>query len=222
MRSTETLQMNVIDELAWDPQVDSSDITITVHDDVVALGGHVSTYVEKLAAERAARRVVGVKGVIDNIDVRMDKADRDDDELLVGNALTILRWNSNVPADSVKVVVQNGWLKLEGEVKWFFQKQAAEDAVRLMPKVKGVMNHIKVAPAVATVVIRDQIKSAFRRSAEFDASQIKVEAEGSTVTLEGTVRSWSERRAVERAAWSAPGVTEVSNKLGIETPVIAW
>jgi osmotically-inducible protein OsmY len=216
MRSTETLQMNVIDELAFDPQVDSSDIAITVQDSTVTLGGHVRSYVEKLAAERAARRVTGVKGVIDNIEVRLDKAIRDRDSVLVANALTILRWNSNVPADSVKVVVQNGWIKLEGEVNWNFQKQAAENAVRHMPGLKGVMNHIKVTPAVATVVVGDQIKSAFRRNAEFDATQIQVTADGSIVTLAGTVRSWTERRAAEEAAWAAPGVSEVTNTLTIE------
>jgi osmotically-inducible protein OsmY len=222
MKSAEMLQRDVVEELAYDPKVDSSDIAVTVEDSVVTLAGHMSSYAEKLAAEEAAYRVAGVKGVVDKIEVRLRKPEHDDDAILAGNAVAVLRWRANVPADRIKVVVQNGWLKLEGEVKWHFQKRAAEDAVRHLYGLKGVMNHIKVTPAVSTGVIKDQIVAAFRRSAEIDANQVKVEAEGGHVTLRGTVRSWLERRAAESTAWSAPGVMNVTNELVVETPVTAW
>jgi len=222
MKTSEMLQRDVVDELAYDPKVDSSDIAVTVEDGIVTLAGHMSTYGEKLAAEEATYRIAGVKGVVDKIEVRLRKPEHDDDAVLASNAIAVLRWRANVPADRIKVVVQNGWLKLEGEVKWNFQKRAAEDAVRHLYGLKGLMNHIKVMPAVATGVIKDEIVAAFRRSAEIDAHQVKVEAEGGHVTLRGTVRSWLERRSAEATAWSAPGVTMVTNELGVETPVTAW
>jgi osmotically-inducible protein OsmY len=222
MKTSEMLQRDVVDELAYDPKVDSSDIAVTVEDGVATLAGHMSTYGEKLAAEEAAYRVAGVKGVVDKIEVRLRKPEHDDDAILASNAIAVLRWRANVPADRIKVVVQNGWLKLEGEVKWYFQKRAAEDAVRHLYGLKGLMNHIKVTPAVSTGVIKDQIVAAFRRSAEIDANQITILAEGGHVTLRGTVRSWLERRSAESTAWSAPGVTTVTNELVVETPVTAW
>lgn len=222
MKSTELLQKNVIDELAWDPQVDSSDIAVTIEENVAVLGGHVGTYAEMLAAEKAARRVIGVKGVVDKIEVRLGKAHMDSDATLVARAADILRFSTIVPADRIKVVVQDAWIKLSGDVRWQFQKEAAENAVRHLNGIKGVMNEIRIFPAVATSVIKDDITAAFRRNAEFDASQIKVDAIGSKVTLTGTVRSWTERRSAEVVAWSATGVTEVINDIVVESPVVAW
>jgi osmotically-inducible protein OsmY len=216
MKNTEILQTDVMDELAWDPQVDSSDIAVTVQDNIVTLAGHTASYMEKLAAEKAARRVKGVKAVVNDIDVRIGKAHRDSDSILATNALAMLRWSANIPADMITVVVQDGWIKLEGEVKWFFQKRAAEKAVRNMYGVKGVMNHLKVTPAVAPSDVKDKIRAAFQRNAYIDSKDITVEAEGGRIILRGTVRSWAERSSAERAAWSAPGVTEVVNNLDVD------
>lgn len=222
MKNAETIQKEIVDELAWDPRVDSSDIAVTVHDHIATLAGHTGTYAEKLAAEKAARRVAGVKAVVDNLEVRLRKADAADDEVLARNALSVMSWNVNVPADRIKVVVQDGWVKLEGEVKWYFQKRAAEKAVRNLHGIKGLINHISVIPVVATGSIKDMITAAFRRNAEIDAHQVKVDAEGGMVTLRGTVRSWAERDAAESVVWSAKGVTGVVNELIVEVPVTAW
>lgn len=218
MLANETLQKFVIDELAWDPRVDSSDIAVTVHDGTVRLAGHVNSYAAKLAAERAAGRVKGTKAVVDNIDVRFEDKRRSD-EAIADRAVAALEWNVEVPHDKVKVVVNKGWLKLEGEVSWYFQKEAAERTVRQLRGVKAVTNYIVIKPNVAPAVVREHIESALKRSAEVDASLMRIQTEGGKVILSGFVRSWAERKAAERAAWSSPGVSSVQNDLVVEAPI---
>jgi osmotically-inducible protein OsmY len=222
MKSAEAIQRDVVEELAWDPQVDSSAIAVTVEDRVALLSGHVSNYAEKLAAEKAARRIGGVKAVVDDIEVRLTKPAVAPDKIIAEAALHALRWNVNVPSKAIKVVVNKGWLKLAGEVDWNYQKTAADDAVHHLLGVKGVTNLIKVKQTSTVSTVKANIEAAFERNAEIDASQLTVEAREGVVTLIGRVRSWSEREQAEAAAWSAPGVSDVSNQLIVESAVATW
>ncbi|HEY0808860.1 MAG TPA: BON domain-containing protein [Longimicrobiales bacterium] len=221
MKTTEALQRRVVEELAWDPQVDSSDIAVTIEDACACLAGHVSSYSEKLAAEAAARRVVGVRSVVDKITVRVPTFYRDEDTIVANNAITSLQFDARLASERIKVVVEKGWIKLEGDVKWFFQKEAAEQAVAKLRGVKGITNNLTVAPGVPVSEVHGKIAAAFKREADIDAAQIKIETDGGRVILRGSVRSWSERRAAESAAYRAPGVTEVINELVVDVPVIS-
>jgi osmotically-inducible protein OsmY len=206
------LKQDVEMELRWEPSVKAERIGVSVKNGVVELDGHVDSFYEKWAAERAAERVTSVKGVASEIKVDLPSSATRTDEDIARTALLHLEWNYSVP-DTVKVKVTDGWVTLEGTTDWQYQKEAAEDAIRPLKGVKGVVNQITVKPRVSASDIKAKIEEALKRNAATDAGKIRVEASGGAVTLRGQVKSWTERVAAEHAAWAAPGVTKVDNQI---------
>jgi osmotically-inducible protein OsmY len=214
-RTDEQIQANVLEELKWDTRVRPNEIGVAVKDGIVTLTGWVDSYLKKMAAEEAAHRVPGVKAVANDIEVRLPGfAERTDTDLAAA-VLNALRWDAAIPTGKVDVTVSQGWVTLKGEVEYAFQKRDAERAVRRLSGVKGVSNLIVVKPQVFPSDLKQQIERALIRNAETDARNITIEVEGSKVILRGTVRSYAEKQAAEETAWSAPGVTEVENRIVI-------
>jgi len=215
MRNDNELRTDVLAELNWDPSIRDEDIAIAVKDGVVTLAGTVDTYAQRFAAERAVERVKGVRALASDLEVKLPGAMVRSDADLAHAAINALRWNIQVPDQRLQVKVANGWLTLEGEVDRYYEKEAAERAVRYLMGVKGVSNLISLRAAPAPADIKQRIRSSLKRQAEVDADEITVEATGSRVTLHGNVRSVAERRDAERAAWNAPGVTRVDNDITV-------
>jgi osmotically-inducible protein OsmY len=207
------LRKRVEEELQWDTTIDARKIGVAVEDGVVQLTGEVPTYTDRWRAERAVERVAGVRGIANDIEVKVTAAPSDVE--IAKRATEKLEWNVAVPSGAVTVKVDNGWITLKGEVRYDYQRRAAERAVRDIPGVRGVSNLITLAPKVEPKNLKEQIEKTFVRQATLDANNIDVETDGSTVILRGTVRSWAERRDAERIALSAPGVTSVKNEIKI-------
>jgi osmotically-inducible protein OsmY len=212
------LRQDVLAELDFEPSVDSADIGVAVENGVVTLSGHVASFTQKLAAERAVWRVKGVKAIAQEIQVRIPSDKKDNDDEIAKRALSVLAWNASVPASAVHVKVQNGLVSLLGQVDWNYQRVAAESSIRRLSGVVGIVNNITLAPdrAVQADDVKRRIGEALKRHAELEASRIRVAVKDSgVVSLEGEVNNWDERDAAERAAWCAPGVRAVEDHLRI-------
>jgi osmotically-inducible protein OsmY len=210
------LRQLVIDELEFEPSIDAADIGVAAEQGVVTLSGHVPDYAQKLAAERAAWRVKGVKALAQEIEVRLPGHVRCHDDEIAQRALNILAWTSSVPRDAVRVKVAGGWITLTGQVDWHYQREAAEREVRKLSGITGVFNGIELKPSAKAGDVRQKILDALQRHAEVQARRITVEIrDAGTVRLEGDVDNWDERQAIERAVWSAQGVRAIDDRLRI-------
>lgn len=210
------LRQDALDELEFEPSVNAAHIGVAANRGVITLTGFVMSYAEKAAAERAARRVRGVRAIAEEIEVRLPSDTKRSDDEIAARALDILKWQVGVPADRITVKVERGIVTLTGEVDWQFQKTDAEHVVHKLTGVINVINQIRVSAPVRAYEIKEKIQKALQRSAEVEASGITVQTEGGRVVLSGKVRAWYERDIAERAAWSAPGVTEVQDHLTID------
>lgn len=213
MKTDSKLRADVEAELAWDARIDNREILVAVKDGVVTLGGHAPTYVDKWGAERAAKNVVGVRAVANEIDVKPPLV-RSDQEIAAAT-LNTLKANVSVPASDIKVLVADGWVTLDGKVAHWHQRKAAEDAVQSLWGVKGINNAIEIQPPVDASDIWNKVHAAFVRHADVDADKVTVIVKDDTVTLTGEVHSWHEREDAENAAWATPGVRTVKNNLSL-------
>ena len=216
MKSDAELQRDVMNELTWEPSINAENIGVAAKDGVVTLNGSVDSFAEKWAAERATKRVAGVKAFAENIEVRLPSYSRRTDADIAHTVANVLEWNVDVPHEQIKVMVQDGWVTLSGEVEWLYEKNAAYDAVRSLTGVRAVTNQIVVKPPMVSSEVKTRIQEAFQRNARLDAQKIKVQTRNGQVVLTGTVRSWAEREEAESAACAAPSVCEVLNELAVK------
>ncbi len=216
MSQDSNLQQAVTAELGWEPSITASHIGVTAVNGVVTLSGHVDSFVQKHAAEDAARRVKGVRAVAEEIEVRLAfDAKRGDDDIATA-AINRLAWDISVPKDAIKIQVENGWVTLTGTVEWHYQQVAAVRAIRSLMGVIGVSDQVVLRPRVSTSNISENITHALHRSWFFDPDTIKVTANGGNIKLTGFVNSWHDRQVAAETAWAAPGATSVVNELTVE------
>lgn len=207
------LRRAILDELEFQPYIDAAAIGVAIVNGVVSLTGHVKTYAEKEAVERVVKRVKGVQAVAEELQVRVPGELEVGDEVIASRCLEVMRWNTDTVADRMLIEVQQGWVTLEGEVDWQYQKEAAQDAVRRLSGVVGINNRLIVRPKVGVEDIKARIETALARNSELDANKIRVTVDDKTVRLEGHVRHWRERKACEHTAWAVPGVSHVDNHI---------
>ena len=210
------LKKDVLSELDYQPSVKATDIGVLVHDGTVTLNGYVGSYNEKWEATQAMKRVIGVKAIANEIEVKLPTSSQRRDEDIAAAAANQISWSTTIPLESVEITVHKGWITLEGEVEWWFQKSAAETVVCHIFGVKGVSNLILVKPRLTRAGVEEDIRSAFERSALLDANKVKVDISGNNVTLRGKVRNYDEFEEAERVAWAASGVTSVANHLKVQ------
>ena len=215
MKTDSQLQSDVLAELKWQPSVNAAHIGVTAKDNAVTLTGQVNHFTEKIAAQNAAKGVYGVKAVANDIEVELKGSSSRTDQDIAEAALNALKWDFEVPTDGVKVMVSNGYVTLEGSVDWQYQKDAADRCIQYLMGVKAITNTIGIKPTAKWSDVKREIEEAFRRSADLDARRIAVKTHDGTVTLSGSVSSWTERDEAMMAAWAAPGVTSVHDELAV-------
>jgi len=216
MKTDAQLQKDVMDELKWQPILSACQIGVAVKNGIAELSGTVDSYAEKKAAETAAFKVSGIKGITENIKINLGFGSQKNDVELAETVINALKWNVLIPSDDIKVKVENGWVTTDGQVDWDYQRKAVKDTIEHLTGVKGLTNTISLAPRVHVSDVKNKIREAFERHAVIDANNIKVECNGSKVTLKGTVRSYVEKEDAEREAWNAPGVHSVENELEVK------
>jgi osmotically-inducible protein OsmY len=221
MRSDSDIQKDITQEFKWDPRLQNDDLAVGVRDGVVTLAGYVRSYADKVTAERVASRIKGIKAVANDVEIKLPSSWARSDPDIARAALDALKWHTSVPEARIQVKVEQGWVKLEGNVDWYYEHEAAERAVRVLTGVKGVSNLIVVKARPTLSDVKDKIKGALQRGAEFEADRITVEIDDHKAVLRGTVRAYAEKRDAERAARNAPGVTEVDNRLTVDPYVFA-
>ena len=215
MKTDVELKQDVTAELAWDPAVNATAIGVAVKDGVVTLSGHLATFADKHAAERALRRVAGVKAIALEIDVKLSSDHQRSDTDIATGAEQVLKWNTLVPLKAIQLTVDHGWVTLQGDVEWDYQRRSVEKAIRPMMGVVGISNEITLRAGPKVTDLSRKIEQALTRQATREAKHIQVDVEGTTVKLSGTVHSWQERSAAQGVAWSAPGVHSVINDLRV-------
>lgn len=221
MKTDSQLQRDVMEELKWQPFLKSSEIGVSVNEGVVTLSGFVDSYSQKKSAEKAALSVAGVKAVAEDIVVKLSSEHQKSDTEIAQAVLHALKWDTAVPEDKIKVKVDNGWVMLDGEVDWTYQREAVRTAVENLAGVRGISNLITLSPKVSVSDVKKKISAAFHRSAVIDSNNISIENVGNKIILSGSVRSVAEKQDAEHAAWNAPGVTSIDNRLEIHIPVFA-
>jgi osmotically-inducible protein OsmY len=222
MRTDFEIQQDVMAEIKWEPLLNASEIGVAVNSGVVTLSGLVNTYTKKLLAEKAAERVHGVKAVAEDIEVKILGTGEKKDSEIAETALNLLKWNSSILEEQIKIKVEHGRLTLEGEVEWEFFKSAAEKAVENLVGVRSIVNNIKITSKINPMDIKKKITIAFHRNATIDTENINIETVNNKVILTGKVSSWIERKEAERAAWLAPGVNSVENKLKVDSEMYVY
>lgn len=215
MKNDIQLQKDVIAELNWEPSINPTDIGVEVKDGIVTLSGHVASYSEKLNAEHSAQRVAGVKALAVGIEVTLPGISKRTDADIARSVENVLEWTTYLPKNTIKVMVENGWITLSGHVGWGYQRVSAVDAVRHLMGVRGVSDNITIKPMVLSSSVKTDIEDALKRRAIVDAQNISVEVQGEDVTLTGKVHSWSERHLAIDSAWGTPGVKNVKDKMTV-------
>jgi osmotically-inducible protein OsmY len=210
-----TLRQDVLEELEFEPSVDARNIGVAVKDGVVTLSGHVASYPQKLTVEHLVSRIRGVKGLAEDLEVRLPGHAATSDDEIAHRVVTSLHWSAVVPDGKVQAKVENGWVTLTGSLDWAYQRTGAAAAVHGIEGVVGVRNLIELKPRVSAGDVKKHIQDALNRSAQLEARAIRVDVVGNKVTLAGNVKAWFERRLAEQAAWSSPGVTAVEDKLTV-------
>ena len=215
IRGVTRREQDIIAELGWEPSVNAAQIGVEVKDGIVTLAGHVDSFAEKWNAETAAQRVSGVKALAIELEVTLPGSSRRTDADIARTATNVLEWTTYLPKDSIKVMVENGWITLTGEVEWEYKKREAVYAVRYLMGVTGVSDQIVIKPSVSTSAVKSDIEAALKRRAATDAQNISVDVRGSDVTLSGSVHNWSERELAASTAWCTPGVHNVVDNINV-------
>jgi len=216
MKTNQELQRDVENAIKWEPLMHAAEIGVTAKDGVVSLTGIVDSYVKKMEAENAAKKVLGVKAVVENIEVKFPSSWTKTDEEVANEVLEALKANYSVPNEKIKVKVEKGWVTLEGELPWNYQREAALSATKYLTGVKGVTNNIKIKSKTHDEIEKQDIENAIARNWSIDNSDINVSVSGTTVTLSGTVDSWYQREEAGRIAWNTPGIWHLKNELAVD------